>query len=422
MKRVSLIIGIAVFAMISCNSQNEQPNGDENNAGLELPDGFKATVVAEDIGPGRHIAVNGNGDIYLQLRYDPGDGSTVALRDSDNDGKADKIEYFGDMPGTGINVYKGYLYTSTNTTVQRYKLQDGKLLPDTDPEIIVEGFPQQGQHAAKPFTFDGNGHMYVTIGGPSNACMEQTRTKGSPGQDPCPQLEWHAGIWRFDATTPGQDFKEDGYHFATGIRHAVALNWNPVVDQLYAVQHGRDQLSQFFPDMFSAEDNAQLPAEEFLLVEDGSDFGWPYCYYNQLKEKKLLAPEYGGDREKVGRCAEKDDPIMGFPGHYAPNDILFYPHDQFPEKYRNGAFIAFHGSWNRAPLEQEGYNVVFVPFNGSMPSGDWEVFADNFAGMEQVESPGDAKHRPTGLAVGPDGSLYVVDSVNGKIWRIFYSG
>lgn len=422
MKRVSLIIGIAVFAMISCNSQNEQPNGDENNAGLELPDGFKATVVAEDIGPGRHIAVNGNGDIYLQLRYDPGDGSTVALRDSDNDGKADKIEYFGDMPGTGINVYKGYLYTSTNTTVQRYKLQDGKLLPDTDPEIIVEGFPQQGQHAAKPFTFDGNGHMYVTIGGPSNACMEQTRTKGSPGQDPCPQLEWHAGIWRFDATTPGQDFKEDGYHFATGIRHAVAINWNPVVDQLYAVQHGRDQLSQFFPDMFSAEDNAQLPAEEFLLVEDGSDFGWPYCYYNQLKEKKLLAPEYGGDREKVGRCAEKDDPIMGFPGHYAPNDILFYPHDQFPEKYRNGAFIAFHGSWNRAPLEQEGYNVVFVPFNGSMPSGDWEVFADNFAGMEQVESPGDAKHRPTGLAVGPDGSLYVVDSVNGKIWRIFYSG
>ena len=403
-------------------SDNKNSESGLNNSELNLPKGFKAVVVAENLGTGRHLAVRDNGDVYLQLRYTQDEGSTVAMRDTDGDGNADIISYFADLPGTGIGIHNGYLYTSTTTTVQRFKFQGEELLPEMKPEVIVEGFPKQNQHAAKPFTFDGNGNMYVTVGGPSNACMEQTRTKGSPGQDPCPQLERHAGIWKFDAETPAQTQIENGYRYATGIRHAVALRWNPVVDKLYAVQHGRDQLSQFFPDMYSTKDNAQLPAEEFLLLEDGSNFGWPYCYYNHLKEKKLLAPEYGGDRSKVGRCADMDDPIMGFPGHYAPNDLLFYTGDQFPEKYRNGAFIAFHGSWNRAPEEQEGYNVVFVPFEGEKPSGDWEVFAGGFAGVEKIEGPGDAKYRPTGLAIGPDGALYVSETESGKIWKITYAG
>ncbi|HKK10818.1 MAG TPA: hypothetical protein VJ939_08265, partial [Bacteroidales bacterium] len=167
--------------------------------------------------------------------------------------------------------------------------------------------------------------------------------------------------------------------------------------------------------------NAMLPAEEFFLINEGDDFGWPYCYYNQMTNKKMLAPEYGGDREKTGRCADKKDPVMGFPGHYAPNDILFYEHKQFPEKYHNGAFIAFHGSWNRAPLEQEGFNVVFVPFEGKEPSGDWSVFADGFDGGGKIKSPADAVHRPTGIAEGPDGSMYVVDSRKGTIWKISYT-
>ncbi|MFP4622287.1 MAG: PQQ-dependent sugar dehydrogenase [Bacteroidales bacterium] len=404
------------------NEGNEKRSNPGDDAELDLPSGFQAVVVAEDLGNGRHLTVRDNGDVYLQLRQSHDKGSTVAMRDTDGDGSADEIRYFADLPGTGIGIHDGYLYTSTTTTIQRFQFEGDQLLPDQNPETIIKGFPEQNQHAAKPFTFDGNGNIYVNVGGPSNACMEQTRTQGSPGQDPCPQLERHAGIWRFGDTRSGQTQLDDGYHYATGIRHAVALRWNPVADKLYAVQHGRDQLSQFFPDMYSTEDNAKLPAEEFLLVEDGSNFGWPYCYYNQIKEKKLLAPEYGGDRKKVGRCADMDDPIMGFPGHYAPNDVLFYTGDQFPEKYRNGAFIAFHGSWNRAPHEQEGYNVVFVPFDGEKPSGDWEVFADGFAGLDEVESPGDAKYRPTGVAVGPDGSLYVSDSNTGKIWKITYTG
>ena len=93
----------------------------------------------------------------------------------------------------------------------------------------------------------------------------------------------------------------------------------------------------------------------------------------------------------------------------------------FPEEYRNGAFIAFHGSWNRAPEKQEGYLVAFVPFMDGKPSGDWQVFADGFAGLEKVSSPSEAKHRPTGLAQGPDGSLYVSDDSGGTLFRIVYT-
>jgi glucose/arabinose dehydrogenase len=104
----------------------------------------------------------------------------------------------------------------------------------------------------------------------------------------------------------------------------------------------------------------------------------------------------------------------------APDGLLFYTGNQFPEKYRNGAFVAFHGSWNRSPEKQEGYYVAFVPFKDGKPSGDWEIFANGFAGTDNVISPRQAKHRPVGLAQGPDGSLYVSDDVQGTIYKISY--
>jgi glucose/arabinose dehydrogenase len=190
---------------------------------------------------------------------------------------------------------------------------------------------------------------------------------------------------------------------------------------LYAVQHGRDQLNTLWPELYTAEQNAELPAEEFFLVREGSDFGWPYCYYDQFQNKKVLAPEYGGDGKETGRCETCEDPILAFPGHWAPNDLIFYTASEFPSRYRDGAFIAFHGSWNRAPLPQQGYKVVFVAFNGSLPAGGYEVFADGFTEQDTLETPGDAAARPMGLAVGPDGDLFVTDSVKGKIWKISYN-
>src|SRR5690606_13432139 len=165
-----------------------------------------------------------------------------------------------------------------------------------------------------------------------------------------------------------------------------------------------------------------FPSEEFLRVKEGTDAGWPYYYYDFVQEKKLLNPEYGGDGEKAGKGAEYEQPIIGFPGHWAPNDLHFYEGDQFPERYKNGAFIAFHGSTIRAPYPQAGYFVAFVPFENGAPSGPWEVFADGFAGVDTIVNTRDAVARPMGIAMGPDGSLYITESVKGKIWRIMYKG
>jgi glucose/arabinose dehydrogenase len=104
----------------------------------------------------------------------------------------------------------------------------------------------------------------------------------------------------------------------------------------------------------------------------------------------------------------------------APNDLLFYTGDQFPENYKGTALIAFHGSWNRAPLGQKGYFVAMQPFENGDPSGEYQILADGFAGVDKIEAPSDAKHRPTGLALAPDGTVIISDSVTGKIWRVFY--
>jgi glucose/arabinose dehydrogenase len=417
------------FAIFSCkNEQSKTEQASETaksaavvDASLTLPQGFKAFVYAENLGAGgRHIAVNSNGDVYVQMKQLYNGKGIAALRDTDGDGKADVTEYFGSNAGTGMEVQGNYLYCSSDDEVFRYDLKQGELVPDENSRVLlIGGFPKQNEHASKSFTLDNSGGIYVNIGAPSNACQVNNRSAGSPGQDPCPLLDAHAGIWKFDATKIAQQAK-DGKRYASGIRNAVALAWNATTNGLFAVQHGRDQLAEFWPKLYTQDQNADLPAEEFFQINDGDFFGWPYCYFDPMQNKKLLAPEYGGDGKKTGRCEQAKDPIVAFPAHLAPNDLIFYNGKMFPEKYQNGAFIAFHGSWNRSPQEQKGYYVVFVPFKDGKVSGQWEPFADGFAGVKPIPSPGDAKYRPCGLAVGPDGALYVSDSVKGKIWKIVH--
>jgi len=396
------------------------PACDEDNGGITLPNGFCALVVANSVGSARHLAVRENGDVYVALRKPEEGGGIAALHDSDADGRADRVAYFGRGSGTGIHVRGAFLYFGADTYIERYRLDRGQLIPSGEPESVVAGFPDQRGHRAKPFEFDESGHLYVNVGAPSNACQDPPRTLEVAGLDPCPILEKHAGVWRFDADSTGQSYAGAGYRYATGIRNGVANAWNPFTNKLYVAQHGRDQLSTLWPALYTDSLSAELPSEELFEVDDGDDFGWPYCYYDHIQGKKLLGPEYGGDGSEVGRCSGTEDPILAFPGHWAPNDLIFYDGDQFPERYREGAFIAFHGSWNRAPLEQRGYNVVFAPFSDGKPAGGYEVFADGFAGADPIAAPGDARHRPMGLAIGPEGSLYISDSVNGKIWRVMH--
>ncbi len=386
---------------------------------LKLPAGFKAVSVAEGIGKNRHIAVAPNGDLYVKLDKLKGGKGIIVLRETN--GKARVVNSFGDFAGTGIAIKNGYVYASTNSEVFRFKMNaKGEVDAKQQPEKIVTGLIAKRQHEAKPITLDNDGNLYVTIGAPSNSCQEKDRENGSKGMDPCSLLDSTGGIWQFKADKLNQTYK-DGSRYATGIRNAMGVEWNDEVNDLYATQHGRDGLFQMFPDMYNEEQGAELPAEEMMRVKKGSDFGWPYCYYDQMQSKKILAPEYGGDKVKQGRCEGVDTPVAAFPGHWAPNDLIFYTGSQFPEKYKNGAFIAFHGSWNRAPQKQKGYNVVFVPLQGGALHGEYEVFADGFIGAPEIESPDEAKTRPCGLAVAKDGSLYISDSVSGNIWKVSYT-
>ena len=393
------------------------------NAGLTLPTGFCATVFADDLGRVRHILVDPHGIVFAAVGRSRRDSTAavgvIALRDSDGDGVSDVQHRIGDVGGHGIALYQNYIYFAPNDRVLRYTLHWGTMETTGEPETIVSGLPARGSHAAKSIVVTEDGTLYVNIGSPTNSCQEEDRTSGSPGQDPCPQIETRAGIWKFDANQTGQT-QADGERFATGIRNAVAIALSPDDDALWGLQHGRDQLGQNWPDLFTEEQNAELPSEELLKIEAGDNFGWPYCYHDPALGRLVLSPEYGGDGSEAGRCADMVEPIEIFPAHWAPNALLFYNGDMFPERYRGGAFIAFHGSWNRAPGPQGGYNVVFLPLDNGQPAGDWEVFADGFAG-EDV-SPRGAEHRPTGLALGPDGALYVSDDRGGRIYRVYYVG
>ncbi len=401
-----------------------QTGCDPDNGGITLPEGFCAVVVSDSVGRARHIEVAANGDVLLAMNNDRGPdrsvipGGVAVLRDTDGDGRADEVFRFGDNGGNEVLLSGEYLYFATDDAVFRYPFPVGSTAPAGPPDTIVSELPDESSHRAKSVAIGPDNALFVNIGSPSNACQTESRTAGAPGMDPCPQLETRAGIWRFDAGVSGQT-QEDGRRFGIGLRNTVALTIHPS-GSLFGVIHGRDQLGSLWGDFFTDEDNAEKPAEEFVQINDGDDFGWPYCYYDPATDTKVLAPEYGGDGTITGRCAEMKDPLIDFPAHWAPNDLAFYTGTQFPEEYRGGAFVAFHGSWNRAPAPQAGYNVVFAPFEGDSPTGEWEVFADGFAGRDV--SPRGADHRPVGLAVGPDGSLFISDSRVGKVWKVMYKG
>lgn len=407
---------LVLLATLSARAALPAPDAD--NGGLTLPPGFRALVVADKLKPLRNLTVAPNGDIYVKTRQ----AGIYGLRDTDGDGRADVVQEFGSGGGTGIALRGDWLYHSTNSQIFRYKLAPGELVPAGEPERIVRDLPDKRQHNAKVFAFGADGRLYVEVGSPSNALGQPDRARGAVGRDPTEFLQTHGGYWRFDPDKPEQT-QADGHHFSTGHRHSTTIALNPATGQLFVAIHGRDQLSTVAPQFFSDDDNAEQPAEVLHLLTDGADFGWPTTYYDPLAKQRKLNPEYGGDGKKLAEPGRFPDPLIAFPAHWAPMQMAFYTGTQFPAKYQRGAFLAFHGSWNRAPRPQKGYQVVFLPFNKKgLPTGDYETFADNFAGRTVIASPNDAAHRPNGVAVGPDGSLYISDSARGRVWRIIHTG
>src|SRR6267142_922154 len=405
------------------------PNDD---SGLTLPAGFCATVFADGIGHARHMVASPTGILYVNTwsgRYygndtPPAGGFLVALQDKSGAGKADVTERFGETiqsggaGGTGIGMYKGSIYAEINDRIVRYSLPSSSIVPSGSADTIVSGLPLGGDHPMHPFIINVEGSMFVDVASATNSCQLKNRTLKSPGANPCTELETRGGIWRYDANKTNQTFSPTD-RYATGIRNGEGFAIDST-RRVFVTQHGRDQLHANWPDFYQPDQEATLPAEEVVLLKAKGDYGWPECYYDPFVQKLVLAPEYSGDGKRIGVCASKIAPAAVFPAHWAPNAMVRYDQKQFPARYRDGVFIAFHGSWNRAPYAQGGYNVVFQPLTGDRASGNCEIFADGFAGP--VKSPAKAEHRPSGLAVGPDGSLYVSDDIRGRIYRITYHG
>jgi glucose/arabinose dehydrogenase len=453
-----LALAAALIAPIGCVKTEGTKSGDStvasstqnantstcagDNGGITLPPGFCASVFADTIGHVRHIVVAPNGDVYVNTWSGPyytgpthPGGFLVALRDTNNDGKADIIRRFGpdakqrNGGGTGIGLYKGALYAEEGDTtakrIVRYAISTDSMTPTSaTSETIVSGLPFNGDHPMHPFVIDATGNIYMDVGTPTNACQLKNRVLESPGHKPCAELRTRGGIWRYDANKTNQKFSP-AERYATGIRNAVGIAFDPG-GQLYSTQHGRDQLFDNWPKLYTADQGQNLPAEELLKIEQGGDYGWPTCYFDNQQAKLVLAPEYGGDGGKaVGDCATKKGPETYFPAHWAPDGLVFYSGSLFPAHYKGGAFIAFHGSWNRAPGPQQGYNVAFVPFTAGKPAdpAKYEVFADGFAGGPLGPDANDkAAHRPAGVTQGPDGALYITDDKGGRIWKVIYKG
>ncbi len=436
--RCSLFVGVAL-ALGACAADDAADDAADSRAtmasaaapafecasdvgGIVFADGFCAVVFADSVASGRYVAVREDGTVFINRRgVEDGEGAIVALRDTTGDGVADVRAVFGEgVRGSGIIASGEHVYADANGSIVRFTIPAGQLTPTAPGDTIVRQLPRGG-HEALTFTLDGNGGLFVNVGSRTNSCQRKDRETGSPGIDPCVELETRAGIWRFDANRPGQS-QSDGVRYATGIRNGMAMDID-ASGQLWVAQHGRDQLLQNWPDYYTPEQSAENPGEELLLVGEGDDFGWPYCYHDRARNVKVLAPEYGGTGQgEVDRCAEKKAAVVTYPGHWAPMDVHFYRGTHFPARYRNGVFIVFHGSWNRAPLPQDGYLVVFQPLRNGQPAGEYERFADGFKGADELLERADARYRPVALAEAPDGTLYLTDDKSGRVWRITHRG
>lgn len=396
-----------------------------DTAGLELPPGFCATVFADKIGHVRHIVAGADGMLYANSAPDPEDDAVasglIVLQDADGDGKAERFQrpFAGQIGGTGLAVFRNRIFLESGDRIVSHDLDSTKHDIGRPEQVVVSGLRTDGDHFSHSLAIRADGSLFVTSGSATNACQSENRKAGAQGQTPCAEKALRAGIWRFDAAKTGQRFSPAA-RFASGIRNAVGIALDSR-GRLFATQHGRDQLHENWGALYSAEQGQELPAEVLLQVGQGNDFGWPECYYDPGQRRLVLAPEYGGDGGKaVGLCAGRTGPVAAFPAHWAPNALAVYEGSQFPSTYRGGMFIAFHGSWNRAPGPQQGFNVVFQPMRAGNASDEFVVFANGFAGPDKAS--GKADYRPSGLAVGHDGALYVGDDRQGRIWRITYKG
>jgi glucose/arabinose dehydrogenase len=395
------LLAVAALLATAASCKRSNPTTAEGcDASIKVPEGFCATLLTDAAGRARHLAVRTNGDLFvarIASRRDSGGIATI---------RGSTVQRFWTTPVHGLALASdSTLYASTAHEILRFRFKGDSLAPRKAVDTIVTGLPG-GPIPSNTILLDPAGNIIVGIPAATATCEKRT---------PCPALATSGGIWRFDTGKRNQTLA-NGTRIATGLRVPVAIAINPRDTTMYAVTHGPDSLHERYPQI-DAVVAATHPGDEMIRVASvRADYGWPYCYYDVIAGTRVQSPEYGGDGRSPGNCDRIIRPVMSFPAHWEPMAMVFARGQKLPEKYREGAFVAFHGSSHRAPLPEDGYAVAFVPFREGVASMDFEIFADGFAGA--MKSPAGARSRPAGLALGSDGSLYVSDDKGGRIWRI----
>ncbi len=340
---------------------------------VTLPPGFAANVFAGGLSGPRFIAFGPDGVLYVA---DRGNGRIAMLPDANNDGVADTIQTFAndlEQPHS-LTYHDGSWYVGVPSGVIRLTDEDGDGTADSR-ETLINDYPTGG-HSTRTVLFLPDGRLVVSVGSSCNVCDEEDPRR--------------AAVVVYDGPDAGNE-----QIFATGLRNAVGLALHPTTGELWATNNGRDMMGD------------ELPPETVYVVRQGENYGWPTCHSGDI-----IDPDMG----QAGDCNDVTPPVVEMQAHSAPLGLAFYTGTQFPAEYQGDLFVAFHGSWNRR--EPTGYKVVRIPLDGSTPTGPAEDFAAGWLSLSENAVYG----RPVGLAVGPDGALYVSDDKGGYIYRITYKG
>jgi glucose/arabinose dehydrogenase len=350
--------------------------------GPKAPAGFTVTKFAGDLKNPRNTYVAPNGDLFVAESGTAMSADRITLfRDADKDGKYETRLVFAEKLNQpyGLLILKDKFYVANTDGLYQYPYKTGDTKLTGEGKRIVK-LPAGGynNHWTRNLIANADGSkIYISVGSGSNVAEHGMENEVR-----------RANILEVNPDGSGERV------FASGIRNPVGMDWNPVSKELWTAVNERDELGDgLVPDYVTS-------------VKDGGFYGWPYSYYGQIEDPRLK----GQKPELVAKAIIPDVPVGA---HTASLGLAFYTSDKFPEKYRNGAFVGQHGSWNRSILS--GYKVVFIPFKDGKPSG---VPEDFLTGFIADESKAKAYGRPVDVTLLPDGSLLVNDDSGNTLWQI----
>jgi glucose/arabinose dehydrogenase len=341
---------------------------------LRVAQGFKLNVFAENLEHARMLAVSGS-NVYVTR---PDQGDVLRLRDTDGDGDSDvrQTVVSGQKNVHGIYVDGTTLYLATVEQVFTATIEnDGTVGTLTS---IIDDLPSGGQHPYRTLAIGPDDQLYISIGSTCDACQEPD--------------EEHATILR---SPPTGSTRETRSVFAEGLRNTIGFGWHPTTRDMWGMDNGSD---------WRGDD---LPPEELNRIERDNNYGWPFCFGEKLIDPIIEDPK---DTTKAAYCAASTAPVVTSSAHEAPIALTFYDGTAFPEEFRDDAFVALHGSWNRFP--PTGYRVARIEFEAGAPARIVD-FVSGFLIEEGRAHFG----RPAGIAVAADGALLFTDDTNGVLYR-----